>query len=43
MSPSSPLWHPFADMSIVKDDEVVLERGRGARVWDEDGREYIDA
>ena len=40
---SSLLWHPFADMATVKDDELVLVRGRGARVWDEAGREYVDA
>ncbi|MFL6042771.1 MAG: aspartate aminotransferase family protein [Gaiellales bacterium] len=40
---SSRLWHPFADMATVKDDELVLVRGRGARVWDEAGREYVDA
>ena len=39
----SSLWHPFADMASVKDDELVIARGRGARVWDESGREYIDA
>jgi len=39
----SRLWHPFADMASVKDDELVIARGRGARVWDESGREYIDA
>ena len=39
----SSLWHPFADMATVKDDELVVARGRGARVWDEAGREYIDA
>jgi putrescine---pyruvate transaminase len=37
------LWHPFADMAAVKDDELVIARGSGARVWDEQGREYIDA
>jgi putrescine---pyruvate transaminase len=37
------LWHPFADMAVVKDAEVVIERGDGAVVWDEQGREYIDA
>jgi len=37
------LWHPFADMAVVKDAEVVIERGEGARVWDTDGREYLDA
>ncbi len=40
---STRLWHPFADMAVVKDAEVVIARGEGARVWDEQGREYIDA
>ncbi len=40
---STHLWHPFADMAVVKDEEVVIARGRGALVWDEQGREYIDA
>ncbi|HUZ83704.1 MAG TPA: aspartate aminotransferase family protein [Gaiellales bacterium] len=40
---SSHLWHPFADMAVVKDDEIVIARGRGALVWDEHDREYIDA
>jgi putrescine---pyruvate transaminase len=39
----SSLWHPFADMAAVKDDELVIAKGRGARVWDDQGREYIDA
>jgi adenosylmethionine-8-amino-7-oxononanoate aminotransferase len=39
----SSLWHPFADMAVVKDDEFVIAKGSGARVWDEQGREYIDA
>ena len=30
-------------MAVVKDAEVVIERGEGAVVWDEQGREYIDA
>ena len=40
---SSRLWHPFADMAVVKDAEVVIARGEGALVWDERGREYVDA
>jgi adenosylmethionine-8-amino-7-oxononanoate aminotransferase len=40
---STPLWHPFADMATVKDDEVVIARGEGALVWDERGTEYVDA
>jgi putrescine aminotransferase len=39
----SSLWHPFADMAAVKDDELVITKGRGALVWDEQGREYVDA
>jgi putrescine---pyruvate transaminase len=39
----SRLWHPFADMAAVADDELVIARGEGARVWDEGGREYVDA
>jgi putrescine---pyruvate transaminase len=39
----SRLWHPFADMAKVKDDEFVVVRGQGARVWDEGGAEYVDA
>jgi putrescine---pyruvate transaminase len=38
------LWHPFADMAaVVSNGELVLDRGEGARVWDEAGRCYLDA
>jgi adenosylmethionine-8-amino-7-oxononanoate aminotransferase len=37
------LWHPFAAMGKVDGHEFVLVRGEGARVWDEDGAEYLDA
>jgi adenosylmethionine-8-amino-7-oxononanoate aminotransferase len=37
-------WHPFADMGLVEQNgELVLERGEGSRLWDEQGRSYIDA
>jgi adenosylmethionine-8-amino-7-oxononanoate aminotransferase len=37
-------WHSFADMAAVeKSGELVLDRGEGAHVWDEDGRRYLDA
>jgi putrescine---pyruvate transaminase len=37
-------WHPFADMGLVEErGELVIERGEGARLWDERGRSYIDA
>jgi putrescine aminotransferase len=37
------LWHPFAAMGKVDGHELVLARGEGCRVWDEDGGEYLDA
>src|SRR5690348_10154120 len=30
-------------MAVVKDHELVIARGEGALVWDEQGREYVDA
>ena len=37
-------WHPFADMArVVADGELVLERGEGVRVWDTEGRSYLDS
>jgi putrescine aminotransferase len=36
------LWHPFADMSAVDGNELVLARGEGVFVWDEQGRRYVD-
>ena len=37
-------WHPLADMGLVAESgELVIERGEGARIWDEQGRSYIDA
>jgi putrescine aminotransferase len=36
------LWHPFASMGAVDGNELVLVRGEGVRVWDADGREYLD-
>src|SRR4051812_17817572 len=37
------LWHPFADMSVVRNEEFVLARGEGVYVFDEDGNRYLDA
>ena len=39
---SSPLWHPFADMSAVAGHEFVIARGEGCWVWDAAGRRYLD-
>jgi len=37
-------WHPFADMGIVEETgELVLERGEGVHVFDDQGRRYLDA
>jgi putrescine aminotransferase len=36
-------WHPFANMSRVREHAVTIVRGEGAVVWDDGGREYIDA
>jgi adenosylmethionine-8-amino-7-oxononanoate aminotransferase len=38
----SALWHPFADMATVSGRELVLVRGEGVFVWDEEGRRYVD-
>lgn len=37
------LWHPFADMAHVAGRELVIARGAGAWLEDEDGRRYLDA
>jgi putrescine aminotransferase len=42
MPADSRLWHPFADMHAVRDRELVIARGEGVYVWDEDGRRYLD-
>jgi adenosylmethionine-8-amino-7-oxononanoate aminotransferase len=36
------LWHPFSDMGAVRGAEVVIERGEGAWLWDEEGNRYLD-
>ncbi len=38
------LWHPFTQMrDWLKSEPLVIERGKGALLWDVHGREYIDA
>jgi putrescine---pyruvate transaminase len=37
------LWHPFANMAQVREGAITIVRGKGAVVWDDSGREYIDA
>ena len=43
MSKDTRLWHPFADMHAVRGAELVIARGQGVHVWDEDGNRYLDA
>ncbi|MGF7235034.1 MAG: aspartate aminotransferase family protein [Frankia sp.] len=37
-----PLLHPFARPAARPDEFVTIVRGRGAHVWDDEGRRYID-
>lgn len=38
------LWHGFADMGAVTDTgPFVITRGDGARIYDDEGKEYLDA
>ncbi len=37
-------WHSFADMAaLASGGELVIDRGEGVHVWDEQGRRYLDA
>lgn len=36
-------WHPFADMHAVRDAEMVIDRGEGVWIWDEQDKRYLDA
>ena len=38
------LWHPFTQMrDWLKREPILIVRGKGARLWDAQGREYLDA
>ncbi len=38
------LWHPFTQMrDWLKNEPLVIQRGKGAILWDQHDREYIDA
>jgi adenosylmethionine-8-amino-7-oxononanoate aminotransferase len=41
--PANPLWHPFADMGAVDGDRMIITRGEGSYVWDDQGVRYFDA
>ena len=36
-------WHPFADMGSVSQSELLIERGEGVWVFDDEGNRYLDA
>ena len=43
VSRSGCLWHPFADMGRVLGREFVVARAEGVWLWDDGGRQYLDA
>lgn len=36
------VWHPFTQMKTAE-APIAITKGKGALLWDEDGKEYIDA
>lgn len=40
--PDTSLWHPFSDMASVRGGELVVTRGEGVWIYDEDGNRYLD-
>jgi adenosylmethionine-8-amino-7-oxononanoate aminotransferase len=41
-STQTRFWHPFSDMSTVKDSEFVVDHAEDVWVWDTEGRRYFD-
>jgi len=39
----SSFWHPFAEMSAVKTNPFIIDRGEDIYVYDEEGNQYLDA
>ena len=39
---SKVIWHPYTQMQTAR-LPVAIVRGEGARLYDENGKEYIDA
>jgi adenosylmethionine-8-amino-7-oxononanoate aminotransferase len=39
----SSFWHPFAEMSKVKVEPFIVDRAEGIYVYDEQGKQYLDA
>src|SRR6185437_2315069 len=42
MPADTRLWHPFAVLPAGRGAELVITRGEGAHVWDDEGRRYLD-
>jgi putrescine aminotransferase len=40
---TTAFWHPFANMAQVVAEELVIVRGEGCEVVDNQGRRYVDA
>jgi putrescine aminotransferase len=40
---TTSFWHGFADMHVIKDNELVITSGDGAVITDTNGKDYIDA
>lgn len=38
-----PLWHPYQSSHQLNEQRLLLVEGKGCRVWDKEGRSYIDA
>jgi adenosylmethionine-8-amino-7-oxononanoate aminotransferase len=36
-------WPPMTSLRSRADEQTVIVRGEGARLWDDEGREYLDA
>ncbi len=43
MASQTRLWHPYADMTVVLGNELLIERAKGVWLWDTDGERYLDA
>ena len=38
------VWHPFTQMKDwLREEPIVIMRGKGSALWDSRGRKYLDA
>lgn len=42
MTVERAFWNPFANMGAIREEAISIVRGRGATVWDAQGRAYLD-